>query len=86
MNISEALKLLQDGKKIYHESAPYIIYQLINKQLKIYRKYDTDDYYYLLAVTRNDISIDCENDLEGWEEKIEPIAIKQWNSIRLENK
>ena len=76
MNIIEAFKLLQDGKKIYHENMPYVIYQLIDKKLQIYRKYNNDNYYTLLTVDNNEFSINCAHDLEGWEQVLKPIPIR----------
>jgi len=74
MNISEALKLLQEGKKIYHKNSPYIIYHLINESLKLYQKDDNEDYYRFLTIG-NEFEINCTHELEGWEEAIEPIPI-----------
>jgi hypothetical protein len=75
MNISEALKLLQDGKKIYHKNSPHIIYHLIDGSLKSYSKFVDDECYGFGTESRNEFTIDCKHDLEGWEERIEPIAI-----------
>jgi hypothetical protein len=74
MNISEALKLLQDGKKIYHEIMPYVIYQLIDDELKMYRKYDDYEHFVLVDID-NIIKINCKTMLNGWYESIHPVPI-----------
>lgn len=74
MNISEALKLLQDGKKIYHKNSPHIIYHLIDQSLKVYRKYEDRKFFILLDVG-NDLIIDCKKMLNGWCESIHPVPI-----------
>jgi hypothetical protein len=75
MNIIEALKLLQDGKKIYHENMPYVIYQLIDQSLKMYHKEDNYDYFILLDVDMNILAIDCKRMMDGWEQVTQPIPI-----------
>jgi hypothetical protein len=74
MNISEAMKLLQDGKKIYHEITPYVIYQLIDDELKMYRKY-SDYEHFGLADIDNIIKINCKTMLNGWYHRVEPVPI-----------
>ena len=74
MNISEALKLLQDGKKIYHKKLPCEIYQLIDDELKMYRKYE-DCKFFILLDLGNGLTIDCKKTLEGWYHRVEPIPI-----------
>lgn len=74
MNISEALKLLQDGKKIYHEKLPYEIYQLIDQSLKVYRKYENCISFTLLDFD-NKLTINCKTMLDDWYERIHPIPI-----------
>lgn len=76
MNFIEAFKLLQDGKKIYHRHFPYMIYQLIDKKLQIYRKYNDNDYYDLLTVNNNEFIINCTHDLEDWEQVLKPVPIR----------
>lgn len=75
MNIIEAFTLLHDGKKIYHKNSPNNIYQLIYKSLKIYSKFDSDDFYYFSTIDGNKFPIDCNHDLEGWYERLRPIPI-----------
>lgn len=74
MKISEALKLLQDGKKIYHEIMPYVIYQLIDDELKMYRKYDDSEHFVLIDID-NIIKINCKTMLDNWYERIYPVPI-----------
>jgi len=74
MNISEALKLLQDGKKIHHEIMPYVIYQLIDHELKMYRKYNDSEHFVLVDID-NIIKINCKTMLNGWYHTVEPIPI-----------
>jgi hypothetical protein len=75
MNVIEAFKLLQDGKKIYHEITPYVIYQLIDQELKMYRQYDEYNHFVLLDIDMNIITIDCKRMMEGWNQRIEPVPI-----------
>ncbi len=74
MNISEALKLLQDGKKIYHKNLPYEIYQLMDGKLKIYRKYE-NCVSFMLHDFNDKLTIDCKTMLDNWYERIYPVPI-----------
>ena len=68
------MKLLQDGKKIYHEKLPYEIYQLVNQSLKVYRKYE-DCKFFILHDLGDCITIDFKTMFEGWYESIHPFPI-----------
>ena len=77
MNIIEALKLLQEGKRISHQDSPNTIFELFdNNTLTFYRNDSDKGYYNLYFPSGNKFNIDCSTMLNGWNLVTQPLPVK----------